>query len=129
LRYEDGICTRAVVSLGALGPVPCRAYSIEQKLEGKPIRTGIEQLRGVFPEEAKPRISQFKRYKEQAASHIACSHIRACSTERRSVMARPVQFFLNDRLETVEVDENEILIDTIRERFRLCGTKEGLSDG
>lgn len=66
LEIEDGICTRAVVSLGALGPVPCRAYSIEQKLEGKPIRTGIEQLRGVFPEEAKPRISQFKRYKEQA---------------------------------------------------------------
>lgn len=44
-------------------------------------------------------------------------------------MARPVQFFLNDRLETVEVDENEILIDTIRERFRLCGTKEGCRTG
>lgn len=44
-------------------------------------------------------------------------------------MARKIQLYLNDRLETIEVDENEILVDTLRERFGLCGTKEGCRTG
>lgn len=65
LEIEDDICKKAVISLGALNAVPCRAYSAEELLQGAPVREGLDRLQGFMPKEAAPRQSQFKRYKEQ----------------------------------------------------------------
>ncbi|MBQ5951861.1 MAG: (2Fe-2S)-binding protein [Lachnospiraceae bacterium] len=42
---------------------------------------------------------------------------------------REVHFILNGRPVSVTADENELLVDTIRGRFGLCGTKEGCRAG
>ena len=65
LEVENGVCREAVIGLGALNAVPCRAYSLEHLLKGKPFSQGIDCIRGRFPEEARPRPSPFKEYKEQ----------------------------------------------------------------
>jgi CO/xanthine dehydrogenase FAD-binding subunit len=55
LTLSDGVCTRARIALAAVAPVPLRATSAEQALEGRPITTElIEQAAGLAVEAARP---------------------------------------------------------------------------
>ncbi|MBC8577733.1 FAD binding domain-containing protein [Yanshouia hominis] len=65
LELQDGVCKDAVISLGALNAVPCRAYSLEKLLKNNRIEEGIARVEEIFPQEAKPRPSPFREYKEQ----------------------------------------------------------------
>ena len=44
-------------------------------------------------------------------------------------MSRKIQFCLNDRIVSAEVEETEILSDTLRNHFGMIGLKEGCKTG
>ena len=67
---DNDICKDIKISLGALNAIPIRAYSLESMMIGKDIHEGLRQIRGIFPKEAKPRKSRFKRYKELVTNTV-----------------------------------------------------------
>ena len=64
LTVKDGVCTKAAIGLGALGPASMRATSVEEAIAGKKKEDALEYVRKNFPKEAKLRDDRFKQYKE-----------------------------------------------------------------
>ena len=64
LTVNDGICSKAVIGLGALNAAAVRSTSIENAITGKGKDTALEFIRSNFPKEAGLRESRFKHYKE-----------------------------------------------------------------
>lgn len=61
---EGEICKEIKIGLGALNATPVRVFSVEKALTGKNIHEALKEIRDVFPEEANPRESRFKEWKE-----------------------------------------------------------------
>ena len=64
LSIQDGICTKAVIGLGALNATAVRGTSIEEALVGKNKADALAYVRANFPKEAGLRPSRFTHYKE-----------------------------------------------------------------
>lgn len=64
LSVKDGVCTKAVIGLGALNATAVRGTSIEEGLKGKKKEEALAYVRENFPKEAGLRPSRFTHYKE-----------------------------------------------------------------
>ncbi|MDW7669207.1 MAG: FAD binding domain-containing protein [Bacillota bacterium] len=61
---EGEVCKEIKIGLGALNASPVRVYSVEKALTSNNIEETLKEIRNVFPEEANPRESRFKEWKE-----------------------------------------------------------------
>lgn len=64
LSVKDGVCTKAIIGLGALNATAVRGTSIETALVGKTKEEALTYVRENFPAEAGLRPSRFTHYKE-----------------------------------------------------------------
>jgi len=64
LSVKDGVCTKAVIGLGALNATAVRGTSIEEGIMGKKKEDALLYVRENFPKGAGLRASRFTHYKE-----------------------------------------------------------------
>lgn len=65
ISVEKGVCTKAMIGLGALNATAVRGYSVEEALVGKTKEEARAYCRSKLPKEAGLRASRYTHYKEQ----------------------------------------------------------------
>lgn len=70
LKLCGEICQDIRIVLGAVNPVPVRAFSLEKMIIGRSVREGLAQIKNVFPPETNPRNDRFKDYKYMVVNSV-----------------------------------------------------------
>ena len=84
LEISNGTCTGAAIALGAVAPVPMRAYAAEKLLHGQPVNTNsISRAAELAGQEAAP-ISDVRAeadYRRQLVAALVHKGLRQCTIE------------------------------------------------
>jgi len=157
-RGEDGRCTSARIELGSVGPTVVRARNAEGALVGKNVTRELALAAGeiaageIQPIDDVRSTAEYRRKASVALVHDACVSAWHRTTEevrpsrRRNADQRPVSpvgeplrigsdektriaLTVNGARHELDVRPNELLLNVLRERLELTGTKYGCGIG
>jgi len=157
-RGEDGRCVSARIELGSVGPTVLRAREAEKLLAGRAVTEALALDAGrAAAEEIRPiddvrSTADYRRKVAIALVHDACvlAWARATGVPKPSRAANPrtppaprvarplrlgpdettrIALAVNGERREMEVRPNELLLNVLRERLELTGTKYGCGIG
>ena len=130
------VCSEIRIALGAVGPVPLRAWRAEDLLRGQKLDpTIISRAAEIAAEDVRP-ITDFRASAEYPKGDGSGAHparpgesLGGLVREGRKAMKHSIQVIVNGEVHELSVEPRKTLLELLREDLDLTGTKRGCDNG
>ena len=131
LPMVDGKLDGARVAYGAMAPTPIRAPAVEQALEGKPldaaaIAAAVKVAAEGCAPHSDPHASDWYR---RNVLPVHLQRLLGAATVEMKMARVPVTFTVNGSEQAEFVEPGALLVDVLRDKLGLTGTKVGCGQG